>query len=132
MGFKSYFPQVQQTLTSGIQRNVVDATNLARNELIKRQLRYGARSGAVYRKPNQKATYQASAPGEPPANRTGRLSGSWQTDFMPGAGRVGTNVKYLIFLDKGTANMAKRPLMGWVFSAKLPAIRQILGRGIGK
>ena len=33
----------------------------------------GQRSGRVYRKPYSKATYTASAPGEPPARRSGAL-----------------------------------------------------------
>lgn len=132
MGYKSYLPKVTAQLEGGIQRNVTDASNFVRNELIKRQLRYGPRSGSTYTKPNTKTQYTASAPGEPPANRTGRLSGSWQIGYSPGVGRVGTNVKYIIFLEKGTAKMAKRPLMGYVFSAKAVKIRQILGREIGK
>lgn len=132
MGFKSYLPQVQAKIESGLERNVVDATNLVRNELVKRQLRYGSRSGRIYTKPNTKTQYQASAPGEPPANRTGRLAGSWQVDLTPYVGRVGTNLKYIVFLERGTSVMAKRPLLGWVFTAKLPQIRQILGRRVDK
>lgn len=37
----------------------------------------GARSGRIYRKPGG-GTYQASAPGEPPAERTGALRHSWR------------------------------------------------------
>ena len=39
----------------------------------------GQRGGKIYRKPfTKKATYQASAPGEPPAVRSGTLRRSWQ------------------------------------------------------
>jgi uncharacterized protein (DUF3084 family) len=38
----------------------------------------GQRSGRRYRIPGTKRTYVASAPGEPPANRTGVLRMSWQ------------------------------------------------------
>ena len=37
----------------------------------------GQRSGRVYRKPHSKATYTASAPGEPPARRSGALRLNW-------------------------------------------------------
>ena len=37
----------------------------------------GQRSGRTYRKPHSKATYTASAPGEPPARRTGNLRMHW-------------------------------------------------------
>ena len=37
----------------------------------------GTRSGKTYRMPNSKSTYQASAPGEPPAVRTGHFRQSW-------------------------------------------------------
>ena len=37
----------------------------------------GQRSGRVYKKPHSKATYTASAPGEPPARRSGALRLNW-------------------------------------------------------
>lgn len=57
----------------------------------------------------------ASAPGEPPHKRTGTLGRSIdqetfkdQGDFV---GRVGTNLKYGLWLELGTRRMAKRPYL---------------------
>ena len=38
----------------------------------------GKRSGRVYKRPFSKSKYTASAPGEPPAMRTGNLRMSWR------------------------------------------------------
>lgn len=38
----------------------------------------GPRTGLEYPKPDAKGTYTASAPGEPPAVRTGQYANSWQ------------------------------------------------------
>lgn len=80
----------------------------------------GARSGRRYRKPNTKAYYTASAPGEPPAMRTGTFRGSWQaTSYAEGDSvhsEIHSNVrtengKYLLgeILEEGTKKIAPRP-----------------------
>ena len=53
----------------------VRAVNALRNAEL--EVLKGQRSGKVYRKPFSKATYTASAPGEPPARRTGNLRLHW-------------------------------------------------------
>ena len=54
----------------------VRASNELRNAAL--NVLRGQRTGRVYRKPHTKhATYTASAPGEPPAVRTGMLRMSW-------------------------------------------------------
>lgn len=79
----------------------------------------GQRSGKVYRKPfTKKAKYQASAPGEPPAQRSGQLRMSWR----PAAASQGetpttftvkpaitTDVKYAPYLQEGTPKIKPRP-----------------------
>lgn len=55
-------------------------------------------------------THQASAPGEAPANRTGKLYSSgnygvrnWQQAY------IGEDAEYAVFLELGTRKMVKRP-----------------------
>ena len=77
----------------------------------------GQRSGKVYRKPHSKATYTASAPGEPPARRTGNLRMSFASyteasksgkDYTVIAG-IKSNVNYAGILENGSRRMARRP-----------------------
>ena len=42
----------------------------------------GSRSGRVYKKPYSSATYTASAPGEPPARRSGALRLNWHGEVQ--------------------------------------------------
>lgn len=80
----------------------------------------GQRHGRVYRVPGTKRYYTASAPGEPPAVRTGAFRMSWQpksqrvfgvyfsrieSDYRVGNGRY--NLGDL--LEDGTSRMAPRP-----------------------
>lgn len=82
----------------------------------------GQRSGRIYRVPGTKRTYQASAPGEPPANRTGIYRLSWRPStyatFMGGTTTVVSQVEtnYRVnghvlgeMLEGGTSRMAPRP-----------------------
>lgn len=58
------------------------------------------------------APHTASAPGDPPAVDTGRLRQSITAlKIGPGHWRVGTNVKYAIFLEFGTRRIAPRPFV---------------------
>lgn len=70
----------------------------------RRLIRNTQKTGRVY------GLHQASAPGEAPANRTGRLEESgnyavrnWQQGY------IGESVEYAVFLEKGTRKMRKRP-----------------------
>lgn len=75
-------------------------------ELIKK----GPKTGRLYRLKGRKYRHRASAPGEPPANLTGRLRkgvdfevrGSDQMQF-------GDRVFYGFFLERGTKKMRPRP-----------------------
>ena len=82
----------------------------------------GQRSGRIYRVPGTKRTYQASAPGEPPANRTGIYRLSWRPSTyatsMGGTTTVVSQVEtnYRVnghvlgeLLENGTSRMAPRP-----------------------
>lgn len=69
----------------------------------------GQRSGRVYKRPFSSSRYTASAPGEPPAARTGNLRLSWKTrtgSEIAGSSltvrpAIVTDVKYAPILEKG-------------------------------
>ena len=93
----------------------------------------GQRSGRVYRKYPYKSTYTASAPGEPPARRTGALRLSWSGKVETSSGAKGTTVtavlesveKYAPLLENGTSRMAKRPYADRILERAKPKILQI-------
>lgn len=75
-----------------------------------------ARSGRIYKKPNSKATYRASAPGEAPALRTNTLRASFRTQPARGDGdkwtpvaRISSPQHYAAELENGNKRVAPRP-----------------------
>jgi hypothetical protein len=90
-----------------------------RNEVLR--ILTGQRTGRIYRVPGFKKKYQASAPGEPPASRSGAagLRGTVYYRVLvqpqPGGaqvvGEVIANKKYATWLEKGTRKMAARPYL---------------------
>lgn len=76
----------------------------------------GKRSGRRYRVPGTKAYYTASAPGEPPAVRTGAFRLSWQPEALIEDGKYTSSIKtnqnqLADWLENGTpgGQMAPRP-----------------------
>lgn len=78
----------------------------------------GQRSGKIYKKPGG-GTYRASAPGEPPARRTGNLRLHWngnvsiRSNGSDGGASVALELesqeRYAGHLENGTDRMAARP-----------------------
>jgi phage gpG-like protein len=96
------------------QSRAIRASNELRNSAL-RVLR-GQRSGRVYKLPFSKKTYRASAPGEPPAVRSGRLRISWAARAIGKSdgeiiASIHTDVKYAPILQDGTKDgrIAARP-----------------------
>ena len=75
--------------------------------------------------------YTASAPGEPPAVRTGRLRNSIKYRIVgTGAdlrGIVGSPLEYAPHLEFGTSKMERRPFLRPTYERTREAIKQILG-----
>jgi hypothetical protein len=84
------------------------------------------RSGRIVRKKQLVYNFSPSSPGEPPHVQTGRLraSAAWEIDGL--IGRVGSNLKYLVWLELGTTHMAARPSLRRALRECTPAIRAIL------
>lgn len=87
----------------------------------------GQRSGKTYKKPGG-GTYTASAPGEPPAVRTGRLRNSWRpvTNGMNPAIELNVPV-YPDYMEHGTPGgmIAPRPFVQKIVDQAEPQVTAI-------
>ena len=121
---------------TNINRKVVSrgvrAVNAIRNAEL--EVLKGQRSGRVYRKPHMKATYTASAPGEPPARRTGNLRMHWngqvKSENASGGGvaivaELQSQEPYAGNLENGTSKMAARPFVEKIKEEATPEIQKI-------
>lgn len=126
---------VKEQVTN-INRKVVSrgvrAVNAIRNAEL--EVLKGQRSGRVYRKPYTKATYTASAPGEPPARRTGNLRMHWngqvKSENASGGGvaivaELESQESYADHLENGTSKMAARPFVERIKKEATPEIQKI-------
>lgn len=91
----------------------------------------GSRGGRVYKKPHSSATYTASAPGEPPARRSGALRLNWHGAVEGGSfGGGGVQItaaleseqSYSGYLENGTSKMAPRPYKDKIIEKATPEI----------
>lgn len=120
----------RQVLSRGVR--AVNALRSAELEVLK-----GQRSGKVYRKPfTKKATYRASAPGEPPARRTGNLRLHWNGQVRKGEdsgngieviAELESQEEYASMLENGTENMEPRPFAEQIKEKAMPEIKKIYG-----
>lgn len=91
----------------------------------------GQRSGRSYRVPGTKRRYTASAPGEPPAVRTGTFRNSWQPrSYAFGDSYfsiIDSEVLYADWLENGTpgGQMAPRPHHERILKDAEPRIQKI-------
>lgn len=124
--------QVTEINRKAVSRGVraVNAIRNAELEVLK-----GQRNGKVYRKPfTKKATYTASAPGEPPARRTGNLRLHWNGQVRSESAANGGTVviaqlesqeSYSGLLEHGTSRMAPRPFVDKIKQKAVPEIQKI-------
>ncbi len=128
------------TTLKGLQKEVAQRAYRASNELRNASLYVlrGKRSGRIYKMPNTRAKYRASAPGEPPAVRTGIFRLSWGTHVH--VEKQGAHFRAVSaieskekaggrllgeMLEQGTAKMAPRPYKQQVIARAMPKIKAI-------
>lgn len=120
-----------------MERRTYLAANVLRNDSL--DVLRGQRSGRRYRVPGTKRYYSASAPGEPPAVRTGAFRLSWQPkariDGDTYVSSIESNVKvgkggYLLgdLLENGTSRMAPRPYKERILKKSEPTIAHIYSK----
>lgn len=124
----------------GVQKEVSQRAYRASNELRNASLYVlrGARSGKTYRVPNTGKKYKASAPGEPPAVRTGTFRFSWGTHVH--AEKNGSHFRAVSsiesneraggrllgeMLENGHGSVAPRPYKQKVIDKALPKVKAI-------
>jgi HK97 gp10 family phage protein len=100
-------------------------------ELVKEKLT-GERSGRTYTVPGTNTTYTASAPGEPPAQRTGQLRQNitWTVNQLFSGNYeavVGTDLKYGPWLEFGTNFMKARPFLRPALKENEKELKNIMG-----
>lgn len=127
--FRSNRREVVGRFKGKVAKNVEDAANHYLNAL-GQKLRKGSRSGKRYKVPGGKRrTYVASAPGEPPAPRTGNLARSYQkVPLTRYRMLVGSPMKYARYLELGTSRMRPRPHFEQTFTEERRRIEALLSR----
>ena len=120
------------SVTKEVQARAYQASNELRTASL--YVLRGQRSGRIYRIPHTKKTYQASAPGEPPAVRTGVFRLSWKPKITTTENGVIAAIesdvtvgKYVLgeLLEGGTSKMAPRPYKEATKARALPKILAI-------
>lgn len=99
-------------------------------DTVKKLIRDTSKSGEVYR------GIQASAPGEPPAVRTGRLLNGFKAQINNTTSglsvRITNSAPYAAMLEYGTKKMAPRPFMRPALEKARPAIINAVAEAIRK
>lgn len=120
--------QIMSEVETKAKSCAVRASNELRNAAL--NVLRGQRSGRVYKKSHSKATYRASAPGEPPAVRTGMLRMSWGMKAI-GDGKgtytagIYTDVPYAETLESGNTRVKARPYRQKVIERAAPKVTAI-------
>ena len=130
---------VIQDVQKEVKRRAYRASNELRNASL--HVLRGTRSGRIYYVPNTKKKYRASAPGEPPAVRTGTFLRAWgPKTYMEKKGtvyRMVSSIENRIQagnkplgerLENGTAKTAPRPYKQKIIDRAMPKIKEIYGR----
>ena len=116
----------RQVISRGVR--AVNALRNAELEVLK-----GQRSGRRYRKYPFRSMYTASAPGEPPARRTGNLRLHWTGDVktephgksVKVVAQLESQESYAGYLENGTSSMAPRPFVDRIAEKAKPEIEKI-------
>lgn len=121
--------QMVREVETKAKASAVRASNELRNSAL--FVLKGQRSGKRYKKPHTKrAYYTASAPGEPPAVRTGMLRMSWGIKAV-GDGKgtytagIYSDVPYAEELENGNSRIKQRPYRQQIIERAKPKVTAI-------
>ena len=114
------------------------AANELRNVAL--QVLRGQPRGLFYTRPHSRSTNTASAPGEPPAVRTGGLRVSWHSQAKSEKSgstvtvrpAIWTDKEYAPILQEGTHKMAPRPFEEPIIEQAKPKVMAIFGQSYNK
>jgi len=124
--------EVMHSIQQAASERMIEAVNEVRNVTL--ETLSGHRSGRIYYVPGTRRRYTASAPGEAPAQATGKLRQSVKTTIegkdRAVIGKVGTDLEYGKVLEFGTRGpkLAPRPWLRPSFEKALPRVKEILSR----
>ena len=125
-----YTKEITQSIKDTASKRMYEAVNEVRSQV--NVTLSGKRTGRTYKVPGTNRHYQASSPGEPPAQATGRLRQSVfaRVEGMGNqvTGRVGTELPYGLWLDEGTKKMKPRPWLERSLDKAIPRLREIFER----
>ena len=99
--FVSNMPVVTIAIGAASAKALHAAADVGRNKTVENLRNTPSRTGNRYKVPGTNVTYTASAPGEYPAVATGRLRGSIRVKKSGDDVKIGTDVKYGVYLEKG-------------------------------
>ena len=133
---ESNLPQVLKAIDGAAEEAMRAAAEHLKNAWVLKLNRMG--TGRRYRLPGG-GFYTASAPGQPPARRTGRLARSVKVVVVRENGkveaRVGSTAFYAVFQEFGTRHQAARPSLRPTVDENLEEMKRIIAerlRGAGQ
>ena len=132
MGVRTKFVWNGEGIAKTIENTMVNRLDLAGLTLMNEARSLISRDQPRSGKGARKVGLDPSRPGKPPKRVTGTLHRSifWALDRQAVKGRVGTPLKYGLFLELGTARMAARPWMITAVRNKIETIKRILSKEI--
>lgn len=126
-------PEFKAKFSQATKENLLEATMEWHAAVVEDELT-GSRSGRIYRIPGTSRKYQASAPGEAPASRTGVLRAGYRFRIVTRkgnyTGEVGSPEQYALWLEIGTSKTAPRKHLLPAFERRREAIIAALSRRV--
>lgn len=120
--------EVEEQIRRGVAANLKAAAIIWHGGVIKELT--GSRSGRTYRISGTNRTYQASAPNEPPASRTGDLRTSYRFQVTDNYAEIGSPLEYAPYLEYGTRKMSPRPHLMPAFQKNRQQIIKTLEKNV--
>jgi HK97 gp10 family phage protein len=117
IGLENLKAKLDQVITNAqpqVMEKLLEGGNTIKAEIVKEFNE--PKSGKVY------GSHTASAPGEPPANMTGKLLESIKVRQEGNSVIIGTTLDYGTYLELGTSILAARPYLQPAYQKKLPEI----------